>query len=69
VFVVLSETLANMGAREVLGLAVAVVATLACCPFTGAFNVDIGSYTAYEGRAGSMFGFSVAQHREGRRSW
>lgn len=34
-----------------------------------AFNVDTVNYIRHEGQPDSMFGFSVALHKEHQRSW
>ncbi len=34
-----------------------------------AFNIDIPSVITHRGPSGSMFGFSVAQHRDSNVSW
>lgn len=38
-------------------------------PSTNTFNLDTANYIKHEGEADSMFGFSVALHKEGGRSW
>lgn len=36
---------------------------------TNAFNLDVVNYIRQEGAQDSMFGFSVALHREAQKSW
>jgi len=38
-------------------------------PLAQAFNVDVPSVLTHRGTAGSMFGFSVAQHKDSNVSW
>lgn len=38
-------------------------------PSTYTFNLDTANYIKHEGESGSMFGFSVALHKENGRSW
>lgn len=38
-------------------------------PSTNTFNLDTVNYIRHEGEAESMFGFSVALHKEQQRSW
>lgn len=38
-------------------------------PSTYTFNLDTANYIKHEGESGSMFGFSVALHKESGRSW
>lgn len=38
-------------------------------PSTYTFNLDTANYIKHEGETGSMFGFSVALHKDSGRSW
>lgn len=38
-------------------------------PSTNTFNLDTNNYIRHEGEPESMFGFSVALHKEQQRSW
>lgn len=38
-------------------------------PSTYTFNLDTSNYIKHEGESGSMFGFSVALHKEKGQSW
>ena len=38
-------------------------------PSTNTFNLDTVNYIRHEGEPESMFGFSVALHKEQQRSW
>lgn len=38
-------------------------------PSTNTFNLDTTTYIRHDGEPESMFGFSVALHREQQRSW
>ncbi|KAL0268025.1 UNVERIFIED_CONTAM: hypothetical protein PYX00_010114 [Menopon gallinae] len=42
---------------------------LCCVQYSGGFNVDTINFIRYRGDPGSMFGFSVAEHKEYGRSW
>lgn len=62
-----------MGVNVNMWWALAVVLQLAVLqtywPVTTAFNLDVGSAITHRGQPGSMFGFSVAQHRDSNVSW
>ena len=46
-----------------------VCGTVLLVPGARAFNIDIPSVITHRGPSGSMFGFSVAQHRDSNVSW
>lgn len=60
-----SEVLRSMACPAMVAIAI----LMTVLPYGFAFNVDVESAVPYRGIQGSMFGFTVAEHRDRGQSW